>query len=201
MSENDTRKNKSETIADTVEAISSISSTVGGVVVAGGAVVLDTAPAIVPFIKFLPLISEIGNALNELVEIEEAAEHYKRTCKALLQRVYAADLAVLELKVRRNKEFFNNRDYLCLQNLVNVITQIKKFASEISQIKSVLKYMKAKNLEKTFSELCKEFDSCINILNFTTLVEGKILADEAEQVRADQDEYNKVSLIFIYYTI
>src|SRR6266498_1779524 len=96
----------------------------------------QTVPAVVSFIKFLPLISEIGNVLNELIEIEQAAEHNKRTCKALLQRVYAADLAVLELKVQRNVEFFNNKNYLHLQNLVNVITQIKKFASEISQMKT-----------------------------------------------------------------
>src|SRR5687767_10569554 len=118
----------SETM-DFAEFISSVASTAE-----------DITPAIVPLMKFLPLISEIGNSLNKLIEIEQAAEHNQRTCKSLLQRVYAADLAVLELKVQRNKEFFCNRNYLCLQNLVNVITQIKKFAAEISQMKTVLKY-------------------------------------------------------------
>ena len=144
--------------------------------------------------KFLPLISEIGNSLNELIEIEQAAEHNQRTCKSLLQRVYAADLAVLELKVQRNKEFFSNRNYLCLQNLVNVITQVKKFAQEISQMKTVLKYIQARSIEKTFKELCKEFDSCINILNFTILVKDKIIPNEIEQIKADQDEFNKVRI-------
>ncbi len=113
---------------------------------------------IVPITKFFPLISEIGITFHEIVEIVQAAEHNKRTCFVLLQLVHAVNLVVLELKVPRNnnQEFFNNRNYLYLQNLVNVITQMKKFTAEISQMKTLLKYIQAKSIEKTFYELFKE---------------------------------------------
>ncbi|CAG8678192.1 14423_t:CDS:2, partial [Funneliformis mosseae] len=148
----------------------------------------------VPFAKFVPLISEIGNVLNEIVEIVQAAEHNKRTCKALLQRVRAAGLAVFDLKIRRdeNKEFFVNRNYLYLQNLVNVVINIKKFVKEISQMNTLIKYLKAKGVEKTFKRLCREFDSWINLLSFTILFKEKIrVEDEAEQLKSDQEDLNK----------
>ena len=100
-------------IQETIDAASTVTSTASSVGSAIGAAVEAGAPILVPFTKFLPLISEIGNIFNEIVEITQAAEHNKRTCDALLQRVYAADLAVIDLKVKRDKqEFFNNKNYL-----------------------------------------------------------------------------------------
>src|SRR5256885_1940712 len=66
-------------------------------------IAIEAAVVVVPFTKFLPLISEIGNIFNEVIEITQAAEHNKRTCDALLRRVYAADLAVIDLKIQRNR--------------------------------------------------------------------------------------------------
>ncbi len=139
------------------------------------------------------MISEIGIAFNEIVEIEQAAEHNKRTCNVLLQQVHAANLAALNLKVQRNnQEFYNKKNYLGVQILVNVIVPIKKFAAEISQMKTLIKYIKANNIMKTFKELCLEFNECINLLKFTT---GNKIRDEdaIEQLKADQDDLNKVS--------
>ncbi|CAG8688783.1 9970_t:CDS:2, partial [Funneliformis mosseae] len=48
---------------------------------------------------------------------------------------------------------------------------------------------------KTFSELCREFDSWINLLSFTILIKEKIrVEDEAEQLKSDQDDLNKYML-------
>ena len=60
------------------------------------------------------------------------------------------------MKYRYTKHIYS-KNYLYLQNLVNVMTQIKKFITEISQIKTLLKYIQAKSIEKNFKELCKEF--------------------------------------------
>ncbi|RGB38185.1 kinase-like domain-containing protein [Rhizophagus diaphanus] len=190
MGDDGSKRNKAavfvEKIADHASTIIDVASSTGAAI---GAAVEAGAPIVVPFTKFLPLISEIGNIFNEIVELAQAAEHNKRTCDALLQRVYAADLAVLDLKVQRNrKDFFNNKNYLCLQNLVNIITQIRKFISDISQMKSLIKYIQAKNIEKTFKELCKEFDSCVNVLSFAINVKT---SDEIGQLKADQDDLLK----------
>ncbi|RIA91621.1 kinase-like domain-containing protein, partial [Glomus cerebriforme] len=72
----------------------------------------------VPFSKFLPIISEVANTFNEVIDTAQTAKHNKRICNSLQQRVYAAVLAVLDLKVHRDKqEYFTELNYLCLQNL------------------------------------------------------------------------------------
>ncbi|GES75769.1 kinase-like domain-containing protein [Rhizophagus clarus] len=190
MEDDGSKRNKAaatfEKIADGASSLTNLMQSAGTTI---GAAVEAGAPIVVPFTKFLPLISEIGNIFNEIVDLSQAAEHNKRTCDALLHRVYAADLAVLDLKVQRNKkDFFNNKNYLCLQNLVNIITQIKKFISDISQMKSLIKYIQAKSIEKTFKELCKEFDSCVNVLSFSINVKS---TDELEQLKEDQKELAK----------
>ncbi|RGB40251.1 kinase-like domain-containing protein [Rhizophagus diaphanus] len=148
-------------------------------------------PMLVPFTKFLPLIKEIEDVFYEIVELVEASEHNKRTCKILRNRVYAAESAVRDLKVRdreENRDFFNVHNYFCLQNLSSIISQIRKFILDISQMKSLIKYIKVKNIEKTFKELCGEFNSCINLLSFSIDVK---ISDELGQLKADQDDFAK----------
>ncbi|GBC03980.1 hypothetical protein RclHR1_05430010 [Rhizophagus clarus] len=153
------------------------------------------AIGVVSFAKFLPLISEIGNIFDEIFNLVEAAEHNKRTCGILRDRVNIAESAVRELKLR-NKErqdFFNSKNYKILQNLAIIIGRIKKFISDISQMKPLIKHIKAKNIEKTFNELCGEFDSYINVLcfsiNLKTADELKQLKiNELQQLKADQGD-------------
>jgi hypothetical protein len=76
-------------------------------------------------------------------------------------------------------------------NLSNIINRIKKFVAEISQMKTLIKYIKAKNIERTFKELCGEFDGYVNVLTF--LINFKI-ADELKQLKEDQDDLAKVRL-------
>ncbi|RGB40246.1 kinase-like domain-containing protein [Rhizophagus diaphanus] len=143
----------------------------------------------VPFTKFVPLIKEIGSIFDEIIDIVEAAEHNKRTCKILQDRVQIAESVVRKLREERglNRDFFINKNYLYLQELTGTIKQIKKFISDISQMKTLIKYIRAKSIEKTFTELCEEFDSCIDSLSFSIDVE----IDELGQLKDDQDDLAK----------
>ncbi|CAB5366937.1 unnamed protein product [Rhizophagus irregularis] len=153
----------------------------------------DNVLMVIPFARFLPLINEIGNFFNEIIELVEAAEHNKRTCEILKNRVRVAELAVRDLRDKKKdrEDFFNKINYIRLQELSTIITQIKKFISEISLMKTLIKYLKEKSIEKIFKELCMEFDSCINLLSFSINVE---IADELEQLKSDQDDLFKYIL-------
>ncbi|PKY34682.1 kinase-like protein [Rhizophagus irregularis] len=153
----------------------------------------DNVLMVIPFARFLPLINEIGNFFNEIIELVEAAEHNKRTCEILKNRVRVAELAVRDLRDKKKdrEDFFNKINYIRLQELSTIITQIKKFISEISLMKTLIKYLKEKSVEKIFKELCMEFDSCINLLSFSINVE---IADELEQLKSDQDDLFKYIL-------
>jgi hypothetical protein len=160
----------------------------------------EAVEAAVSFSKFIPLISEIENVFNEILDLVEAAEHNKRTCGIARDRVNVAELAVRDLRVRNKdkKDFFNSKNYKYLQNLVIIIARIKKFISDISQMKPLIKHIRAKNIEKTFKELCEEFDGYFNALCFSI---NLTTADELEQLKADQDDLADVRLkIEVYYT-
>ncbi|CAB4414886.1 unnamed protein product [Rhizophagus irregularis] len=142
------------------------------------------------------LITEIRDLLDKIGELVQAAEHNKRICKALKQRVYVVYLSILDLKVHGNdKECFNENSRQCLQNLVDVIKKIREFVADISQMTTLLKsnYNQPKNIEKTFKELCKEFDNYIigvNSSKFNTIKNKIHSEEEAEALKADQDELN-----------
>ncbi|CAB4433421.1 unnamed protein product [Rhizophagus irregularis] len=155
----------------------------------------DVFKEIVPISKFHPLINEIRSILNEIIELAQAAEHNSQICEVLKRRVYAVDSATFELSVsRKNHEFFNKKNYSSLQSLVSVITQIKRFISDISQMKNLikLKYIQPQNIEKTFKELCREFDICIiNIdsASFRDIINNRIhIEEEIKSLKSDQED-------------
>ncbi|CAB5192502.1 unnamed protein product [Rhizophagus irregularis] len=127
----------------------------------------------VPFANFLPLIGEVSRLLKEIVDIYQTAEHNKRICGVMLDRVTIAESAIKNLKVRReeNEDFFSEENYINLQKLVTVVGKIRKFLAEISQLKGLQKYIQAKNIEKTTMDLNKEFDFTIQLLEFAFMVD------------------------------
>jgi len=114
----------------------------------------------------------------------------------------------LEIKVRRyDQEFFNQRNYLYLHDLITIIEQITQFTKDISKMKTLLKFKcdRTKSIEKTFKELCKDFDNCIiniDTLNFPNMIKSKIHPEEEiEVLRYDQEELIKVSFKVIFIRI
>ncbi|CAB4474392.1 unnamed protein product [Rhizophagus irregularis] len=143
-----------------------------------------TAMIVILGAKLSPIYNEIGIMINEINELAEAAEHNKQICKILKNRVCTAETVIRNFKERKNREtFFNRTNYMRLQDLHYVLIQIKDFISKISQLKSLIRFIEAKNLEKIFKGLCEEFDSCINFLSFS--IEIKI-AGELGHLKADQ---------------
>ncbi|CAI2178739.1 5396_t:CDS:2, partial [Funneliformis geosporum] len=148
----------------------------------------------VPFVNFLPLITEVAKIYNEIVEIYQAAEHNKKICGILLDRVQVADADVKNLKNRRdeNVKFFSEKNLFNLNKLLNVIVKIRKFVEEISQLKGLKKYIQAKNIEKRVNELMNEFDSTIQLLQFSLMVDFSINADkDNKDIKADVEDLNQ----------
>ncbi|GBC05876.1 hypothetical protein RclHR1_06490011 [Rhizophagus clarus] len=145
----------------------------------------------VPFANFLPLIGEVSKILREITDIYQTAEHNKRICGVMLDRVTIAESAIKNLQVRReeNEEFFSEENYVNLQKLVTVIGKIRKFVGEISQLKGLQKYIQAKNIEKTAMDLTKEFDTTIKLLEFAFMVDFNARADvDNKKIKADIED-------------
>ncbi|CAG8502454.1 3212_t:CDS:2 [Scutellospora calospora] len=149
------------------------------VVSASSAVVADF---ITPFV---PFISEIASIVEEIITLYQTAEHNKRICGSLLSRATAAENAVNNLKIRRleNEDLFKSKEYYKnFQKLVSVISKIKIFIEEVSQIKGLRKFLASKSIEQEFKGLTEEFDGLMRVLNFTMAVQNQIQIEEDRKV-------------------
>ena len=165
-----------------------------------GAVVSATVESVtkvaVPFANFLPLIGEVASICNEIVDVYQAAEHNKRICGIMLDRVQVAETAVKDLKNRRDQtvDFFTEKNYVHLQKLIALIRKIRKFAGDISQLKSLSKYVQAKSIEKNAKELMNDFDSTIQIMPFALMVDFNARADkDNKDIKADVEDLTQVT--------
>ncbi|CAI2171717.1 383_t:CDS:2 [Funneliformis geosporum] len=92
---------------------------------------------------------------NTTSSIHGAAEHNKKICGILLNRVQIADINSRNVKLQRdkNEEFFTKENLFYLQKLDKVVDKIHKFVEEITQITGLSKYIHAKNDHKVKSDI------------------------------------------------
>ncbi|CAG8510077.1 15186_t:CDS:2, partial [Cetraspora pellucida] len=180
---------------DTIEGVLDSSDAITGLTQSTITIVSDTVASLgstieLPFTKFFPLIGDVASIFRELVDIYQTAEHNKRICGVLLDRVGAAEAAVRNLDIRRddNRLFFTERNYIIFRKFIGVIKRIKNFANEISQITGLRKYLQAKSISQTFNELTTDFDGYMRSLSFSITIENQIQAEKDRQVLKEDTE-------------
>ncbi|CAG8466414.1 17986_t:CDS:10 [Racocetra fulgida] len=149
----------------------------------------------VPFSRFLPIVDDVVKIFDEIAKLYQSAEHNRRICGTLFDRVIAAEAAIRTLKIRRDehKEFFNQQNFVVMQKFLRNIENIKKFINDVSQLKGLSKYIQAKSIETTFQELTTEFDRFVSILNLTITIDTRDRARKDKEIlRKDIEDLNKV---------
>ncbi|CAG8469614.1 9710_t:CDS:2 [Funneliformis mosseae] len=136
--------------------------------------------AITPFI---PLIGAAATVITEIIDIYHTAQYNKKICNSILDRARLAEIAIDNI-IRRRKEneqlFKNQAWYYAFNRFVEVLNKLKNFAEEISQLKRIKQFIKAKNISGSFVELTKEYDDVMKDLNFTMAISNE------QQRRIDQ---------------
>src|SRR6266540_3738484 len=108
------------------------------------AVELTTA-TVIPFAQFFPLIRDVADILNKVIDLYKTAQHNKNITKILMERIIAANSAVNLLQAR--EDLFTSKNYTSLQRLVQVLQKMKKYIEEITQYNTVQKFIGAKSIE------------------------------------------------------
>ncbi|CAI2184065.1 16829_t:CDS:2 [Funneliformis geosporum] len=136
--------------------------------------------AITPFI---PLIGAAATIITEIIDVYQTAQYNKKICNSILDRARLAEIAIDNI-VRRRKEnelhFKNQKWYYAFNRFVEVLNKLKQFAEEISQLKRIINFIKARNISERFCELTKEYDDIMKDLNFTMAISNE------QQRRIDQ---------------
>ncbi|CAG8524048.1 1843_t:CDS:2 [Ambispora leptoticha] len=164
---------------DTIQAID-ITITTAGCAMAGASVVAGSLGAVTNFAAFAPLITDVLKLVEGTVNLYQTAEHNKRVCGVLLDRMFAAEAAVKNLEIRKSEyhEFFKNvNNFRTFQKFKNTIEKSKRFIAEISQIKGLRKFttgvLQANQIKRQFEELTLEFDGLMAQLHFTITIDAK----------------------------
>lgn len=148
----------------------------------------------IPFADFLQLIDEVTKLYNEIVEIYQKAEHNKRICEAMLNRVKIADTALKNLRIR-NLDFFSKKNYDNFRNLVIIIKDIRQFLIEITKSSGFEKLTGTSSINENFSNLIDKFESAIKPLQFSLIIYFN--ADDYKKVKTDvKDLTAEVNYLF-----
>ncbi|CAG8524463.1 5844_t:CDS:2 [Ambispora leptoticha] len=146
----------------------------------GITVVAGSAGKVTNFAAFAPLITDVSKLVEETVNLYQTAEHNKRVCGVLLDRMIAAEAAVKNLKIHQSEylEFFKNiNNFITFQKLKNTIEGTKRFISEISQMKGLRKFTtgvsQTNQIKRKFEELTLEFDGLMAQLHFTITIDAR----------------------------
>ncbi|CAB4391632.1 unnamed protein product [Rhizophagus irregularis] len=151
-------------------------------------ITIDTVELIIPPSQFISLIKDVSNILSKVIELYRSAQHNKNITRILVERISVASASINVLHAR--DDLLTSTYYKILQRLVQVLHNMKEYIEEITQYNTVQKFLGTEMIEKKFKELCKEYDSCIILLNsnlsvnfnFNTEQEDKIIKEDIVQL-------------------
>ncbi|RIA93093.1 kinase-like domain-containing protein [Glomus cerebriforme] len=133
---------------------------------------------------YLSLFKAASALVGEIVALYETAKYNKAICETLVERVIFSSGAIETLKYRKRKnedKFRNEEYYKAFNRFIYVLTDIKEFVADISNIGVFKKYAKADFIKEKFETLTKHYDAAMNDLQFTMAVASE------EQRRIDEE--------------
>ncbi|CAB4388393.1 unnamed protein product [Rhizophagus irregularis] len=148
------------------------------------------------FSEFAPLISSFLNVGNEIIKLYKKAKQHKELCGFLLKRCKFAMAAVEDLDLRKteNVEFFSKQENLTLfLGFINCMEGIKSFIAEVSQLKTLQKYLYTNSIEEKFTNLATEFDGYMQNLNFSFTIQSR---DELLTVKNEIQQIKEILLSY-----
>ncbi|CAG8458204.1 1515_t:CDS:2 [Acaulospora colombiana] len=139
---------------------------------------------------FVPLVSNITNAIREIQDICESIEYNKRMCGTLLERALFAEAATKALMIRtdyyekklRSREFYDG-----FRRFAEVIEKIKEFTKTVSRLSGLRKFFQASDIKSRFTILLEEFDGLMNVLQFSMVARSSdisyIILQDLEELK------------------
>ncbi|CAG8752230.1 30450_t:CDS:2, partial [Racocetra persica] len=134
----------------------------------------------------------ITQIFERISKIYHDAEHNKRICGAIFDRVSAVEVTIRSLKFRweEHKESFTQKNYTVLQKILHNIQKLENFVNDVTQSKGI-KYIQVESIESMFYDLTKEFDRYIDELDLVILVDVERRRRDKQILKKDFEDLNK----------
>ncbi|KAG9288684.1 hypothetical protein G9A89_004303 [Geosiphon pyriformis] len=137
---------------------------------------------------FIPLINDITNLVHSIIELYRTAEHNKKICRLLSERVNIVQYTLEDTQIIGS---LKEKDYMNFQKLITVISNIKIFVEQVSQLKGLRKFFNAHDIEEQYKSLTQEFDDLMKVLNFaTTLQIQSLMERDNKSIKSDLADLN-----------
>ncbi|PKY29659.1 hypothetical protein RhiirB3_530619 [Rhizophagus irregularis] len=148
----------------------------------------NSVPVTLEDIK-VSLIEELSKILKKRVNTYQTAEHIERICDVMLDRVQLAGIVIENIENLKNRKEVH-KDNLQLAN--NIVAEIRRYFTNISQLTESSKSFHANEIEKRAIGLNKELNSIIQILGFYLMVYFNERADlNNEKIKQDIEDLSK----------
>ncbi|CAG8723653.1 32999_t:CDS:2, partial [Racocetra persica] len=136
------------------------------------------------------IVKAFSDAYREIRNTYIIAEHYKRTCGSLSERV---GKAYEEISLRQNDlTLFNKKSFIQFSRFINTVKEIKSFTAEISQIIGLQKYLQLGTVDQTFQKLKSAFDKHMKDLSLSNTTENQFQTEkDNEALKIDTESFNE----------
>ncbi|CAG8541387.1 6133_t:CDS:2, partial [Cetraspora pellucida] len=143
--------------------------------------------------SFLPIVGQITDIANLVMQAYETAQTNRKTCATLARRVNAAKYSIEELVLQKEENYkrFCERSYFeAFLRFVEVLKNIKIFIDDISQLQNFIFFINTTSIEERLKKILYDYDSASAELNLAICVahykktedDLKIFKEDFEQI-------------------
>ncbi|RIB18828.1 hypothetical protein C2G38_2183527 [Gigaspora rosea] len=119
---------------------------------------------------YTSLMTSVKYAVSEMSKFHENAECNKEICSIMMELVKTAEseMNLMIINMDNNmKNFIQSYYYLRFKSFKIIISNIKEYVKNVSTFRGYKKYIDAKEAKSKFEKLIKEYEKCIENLQFT----------------------------------
>ncbi|GBC04009.1 hypothetical protein RclHR1_05460012, partial [Rhizophagus clarus] len=148
----------------------------------------------ITYLAYQPLITAVSLLTQQIVKAYENAQYNKKSCKAQIQRVQAAEAAVQALNRSRReneKNFCKPMYYISFERFIAILREVEEFVKDVTHLSGYRKFISNDHIKERFLRLITEFDNVVSDLQL-----AMVIADENERnmnIAILQDDVNQMT--------
>ncbi|RIB21320.1 kinase-like domain-containing protein [Gigaspora rosea] len=133
--------------------------------------------------SIVPIFGIVTSLINDILTIHDNAQFNKKMSQSIINRITPVEIIIESLKspIKYKEELQNLQNQETFVKFQAILKKIKMFTETVTHINAFETFLRAKNIKKEFIKLMKEYEACMNDLNFTMTIVFN------EQRRIDND--------------
>ncbi|CAG8789034.1 80_t:CDS:1, partial [Racocetra persica] len=144
---------------------------------------------------YIPIVSYVVNIVKEIKKTFKKAQNNKDICLILFERAKDAESVmnkILNYKDDYEEFLREEKSYKAFHKFKILLIKIKDFVVEVSELKSVRKFLDANSVKSTYDKLTNEFETCIKDLHFEVMIVNEVQKrKDNKKVKDDLEKMNK----------